>query len=98
MSPKRSPGGPEPDEETPLLHDGNTPRKDTPLPITQIAVLLLLQLTEPLTSLAIRPYINQVRPWIPNTYIIIVGDVRFSSSVSFQSLVATKEKSDTMQD
>ena len=71
MSPKRSPGAPEPDEETPL-QNGITERKYTPLPITQIAVLLLLQLTEPLTSLAIRPYINQVRSSIPNTYITLL--------------------------
>ena len=57
-----SPGAAEPDDETrPLLHDGNSPRKATPLPVSQIVVLLLLQLCEPLTSLSIRPYINQVR-------------------------------------
>jgi hypothetical protein len=65
MSPKKSQGAPEYDEETPLLHDGNAPRKGTPLPITQIAVLLLLQLTEPLTSISIRPYINQVLHQFP---------------------------------
>jgi hypothetical protein len=51
----------EPEEATPLLRDENPPRKETPLPFAQILVLLLLQLTEPITSLSIRPYINQVR-------------------------------------
>ncbi|KAH9008117.1 hypothetical protein EDB84DRAFT_1552105, partial [Lactarius hengduanensis] len=44
------------EEENALLRDENPPRKETPLPITQIVVLLLLQLTEPITSLSIRPY------------------------------------------
>ena len=48
------------DEETPLLHNASTPRKATPLPITQITILLLLLLAEPITSLSINPYINQV--------------------------------------
>ena len=56
-----------PDEETPLLRVGNAPRKETPLPITQIVVLLMLQLSEPITSLSISPYINQVRTSIPMT-------------------------------
>ena len=93
MSPKRSQGTP--DEETPLLHDRNAPRKETPLPVTQIVVLLLLQLAEPITSLSIRPYISQVRPSIPITQVI--GNVCLSLSVSSQSLVVTKERSDTTQ-
>ncbi|KAH9054526.1 MFS general substrate transporter [Lactarius vividus] len=62
MSPKspRSQGSPEAQEETPLLRDGNGPRTETPLPITQIVVLLMLQLCEPITSLSINPYINQL--------------------------------------
>ncbi|KAH9170240.1 MFS general substrate transporter [Lactarius sanguifluus] len=59
-------------KETPLLRDANTPRKETPLPITQIVVLLLLQLTEPITSLSIRPYINQLVSELP----IVGGDER----------------------
>ncbi|KAI9455178.1 MFS general substrate transporter [Lactarius psammicola] len=70
MSPKRSQGTP--DEETPLLRDGNAPRKETPLPVTQIVVLLLLQLAEPITSLAINPYINQLVSELP----IVGGDER----------------------
>ncbi|KAI9443931.1 MFS general substrate transporter, partial [Lactarius indigo] len=60
------------DEETPLLHDGNVPRKETPLPVTQIVVLLLLQLAEPLTSLSINPYINQLISELP----VVGGDER----------------------
>jgi hypothetical protein len=67
MSPKRFQGAPEPEEETPLLRDGSASRKETPLPITQILVLLLLQLCEPITSQSINPYINQVRSPIPIT-------------------------------
>lgn len=58
MSPRRSQGTV--DEETPLLHDANAPRKATPLPVTQITILLLLLLAEPITSLSINPYINQL--------------------------------------
>jgi hypothetical protein len=63
----RSQGIPEPEEETPLLRGENPIRKETPLPITQILVLLLLQTTEPLMSFSIRPYINQVRSSISIT-------------------------------
>ncbi len=58
MSHRRSQGTA--DEETPLLHGENSPRKATPLPVTQICLLLLLLLSEPITSLSINPYINQV--------------------------------------
>ena len=76
-----------PEEETPLLHDENPPRTETPLPITQILVLLLLQSTEPVMSFSIRPYINQVRSLIPITQAIGKS----------QSSVATKERLDTTQ-
>ena len=67
MSPTRLQGNPEsqPEEGTPLLGDLNPPRAETPLPVTQVLVLLLLQLCDPITSLSINPYINQVRPFIP---------------------------------
>jgi hypothetical protein len=67
MSPKRSQGAPEPDEETPLLCDGSAPLKETPLPVTQVLVLLLLQLCEPITSQSINPYISEVRSSVPIT-------------------------------
>jgi hypothetical protein len=70
MPHKRSQGTP--DEETPLLRDGNLQRKETPLPLAQILVLLLLQLSEPITSSSIRPYINQVRSSIPITSLSIM--------------------------
>ncbi|KAH9170234.1 MFS general substrate transporter [Lactarius sanguifluus] len=72
MSPITSQGAPEPEEETPLLCDANARRTETPLPITQIVVLLLLQLTEPITSLSIRPYVNQLISELP----IVGGDER----------------------
>jgi hypothetical protein len=48
------------DEETPLLSSGLRPQP-TPLPMGQILLLLLAQLTEPITSQSILPYINEVR-------------------------------------
>ncbi|KAF8268162.1 MFS general substrate transporter [Lactarius quietus] len=62
MSPVRSHwhSTPDPEEETPLLSNENSPRKETPLPVTQILVLLLLQLSEPLMSFSIRPYVNEL--------------------------------------
>ncbi|KAH8989132.1 MFS general substrate transporter [Lactarius akahatsu] len=74
MSPRsqRSQGTPEPQEGTPLLHDGNAPQTETPLPITQIVVLLLLQLCEPIASFSINPYINQLVSELP----VVGGDER----------------------
>ncbi|KAN0130269.1 major facilitator superfamily transporter [Lactarius tabidus] len=71
MSPRR-PQGPNLEEERPLLHDENPPRKETPLPITQVLVLLLLQISEPLMSFSIRPYINELVSELP----IVGGDER----------------------
>ena len=49
------------DEETPLLNTGpQHQRSPTPLPKLQIAIVLLLQVCEPLTSQSIYPYINKV--------------------------------------
>ncbi|KAF5359757.1 hypothetical protein D9756_003026 [Leucocoprinus leucothites] len=51
------------DEETPLLAspvETSTKRQASPLPKLQIAIVLLLQLCEPLTSQSIYPYINQL--------------------------------------
>ena len=48
------------DEETPLLNGNRQKqRSPTPLPKLQIAIVLLLQVCEPLTSQSIYPYINQ---------------------------------------
>ncbi|KAH8979282.1 MFS general substrate transporter [Lactarius akahatsu] len=65
-------GTPKPQEETPLLRDGNVPRMKTPLPITQMVVLFLLELCEPITSQSIKPYINQLVSELP----IVGGDER----------------------
>jgi hypothetical protein len=46
------------DEETPLLQRKSTPV--TPLPWAQFSIVLLLQLTEPLTSHVIHPFAPQV--------------------------------------
>ncbi|KAF8267053.1 major facilitator superfamily domain-containing protein [Lactarius quietus] len=56
----RRSGAREPEEESPLLRDANPLRKETPLPTSQILILLLLLLSEPITSSSIRPYINQL--------------------------------------
>jgi len=51
------------DDETPLLRvqGGNTPRKQTPLPTTQISALVFPWIAESLVFYSISPYINQVR-------------------------------------
>ncbi|KAH9169227.1 hypothetical protein EDB89DRAFT_1889072 [Lactarius sanguifluus] len=72
MSPNKSQGTPEPEEETPLLRDGDVPRTETPFPITQIVILLLLWLCEPVTSQSIKPYINQLVSELP----IVGGEER----------------------
>ena len=52
-------------EETPLLSDcaqtEDARKTPAPLPKFQIAILLLLQICEPITSQSIYPYINKVR-------------------------------------
>ncbi|KAN0136118.1 MFS general substrate transporter [Lactarius tabidus] len=72
MSPTRTESQGAPDEETSLLRDGKPQRKETPLPLAQILVLLLLQLCEPITSQSIRPYINQLVSELP----VVGGDER----------------------
>lgn len=50
------------DEETPLLASGCVTSKTsrTPLPKAQLAIVLMLQICEPITSQSIYPYINAV--------------------------------------
>ena len=56
-----------PDEETPLLDTNpQKPCLPTPLPKLQIAIVLLWQVCEPLTSQSIYPYINQVSRCVVN--------------------------------
>ena len=55
------------DEETPLLNSNTQKQRlPTPLPKLQIAIVLLLQVCEPLTSQSIYPYINQVGSCVVN--------------------------------
>jgi len=53
------------DDETPLLRvqsgDTDIPRKQTPLPTTQISALVFPWIVESLVSYSISPFINQVR-------------------------------------
>jgi hypothetical protein len=51
-----------PDEETPLLSQEQHNPKRTHIPWTQILLLLILQLAEPLTSLVIAPFAPEVCP------------------------------------
>ncbi|KAI0752769.1 MFS general substrate transporter [Daedaleopsis nitida] len=50
------------DERRPLLLEGERPkqRKPTPLPKLQIAIIMALQVAEPITSHCIYPFINQL--------------------------------------
>ena len=48
------------DERTSLLPNNYQVQKITPLPKTQLIILLFLQLAEPLVSQVITPWINQV--------------------------------------
>ncbi|KAH8102773.1 MFS general substrate transporter [Phellopilus nigrolimitatus] len=55
-----TPNLPEINEETPLLDDQAKKSDATPLPKLQIAVLSFLQLSEPVTSQSIYPFINEL--------------------------------------
>lgn len=88
------------DEETPLLQNANAQRKATPLPVTQISILLLLLLAEPITSLSINPYINQVCvSYIASCEIasLTVDILLFSWSANWRSLAVMNEKWGTTQ-
>lgn len=66
---------PSPDEYAPLLNDNmnrsddevghvdasELAREGTPLPKLQLAIVYYLQLSEPMTSMVIIPFINEVR-------------------------------------
>jgi len=60
MSPTRSDDNN--NEESPLLHVqcDDTPKRPTPLPMTQISVLVLPWIGEAIVFYSIGPYINQV--------------------------------------
>ena len=84
------------DEETPLLHDDDAQRKPTPLPKTQLFLLLLVRLAEPIASHSISPYISEVGPHLLITLCDALAPIfhisSFSLSVSFRSLAATSGK------
>ncbi|KAI9443968.1 MFS general substrate transporter [Lactarius indigo] len=60
------------DEETPFLPRDDAPRKPTPLPRLQVAVILSIWLVESLISSSISPYLNQLVRELP----IVGGDGR----------------------
>jgi len=88
------------DEETPLLGDISStqppPRKGNPLPKLQIAIVLLLQVCEPLTSQSIYPYINKVSTLCMAKKLLCLSGVYPSSSVNSTLLEVTNGKLDTM--
>ncbi|KAG1746529.1 MFS general substrate transporter [Suillus paluster] len=47
-------------ETTPLIPEGASKKPKTPLPKLQIGILMILQLVEPIASMSIFPYINQL--------------------------------------
>jgi hypothetical protein len=57
------------DEETPLLSSERGLKKSpTPVPWSQIWILLVLQLAEPLTSQVIYPFTPEVRQFVPTPF------------------------------
>lgn len=91
------------DEETPLLasetHNASHKRKHTPIPWGQFAILLVLQLAEPLTSQVIYPFAPEVSR-IPTHSETQTNDdvscVALSSSGISASLTEMRQKWDTM--
>ncbi|KAF8813396.1 hypothetical protein BYT27DRAFT_6370089 [Phlegmacium glaucopus] len=59
-------------KQTPLIHSHQGNVKRTPLPKLQIGILLFLQINEPLCSMSIYPYINELVSKLD----IIGGDTR----------------------
>ena len=56
-----------PNEETPLLNTNlRKQHSPTPLPKLQIAIVLIVQVCEPITGMSIYPYINQVSSCLVN--------------------------------
>lgn len=55
------------DEESPLLSSDRSSKKpSTPVPWSQVGILLVLQLAEPLTSQVIYPFTPEVRHLLPD--------------------------------
>jgi hypothetical protein len=56
-----------PDEETPFLSsDGGSKKPSARVPWSQVGILLVLQLAEPLTSQVIYPFTPEVRYVLPD--------------------------------
>ena len=68
------------DEETPLLLARNGKKQATPLPWFQFAILLFLQLAEPLTS-------NVIYPFAPEVYFFYMGGSLINLCISASSFV-----------
>ena len=89
------------DDETETQHllglDSQKKRTPNPLPKLQLAIVLLLQICEPITSQSIFPYINQVRflRRSGGKPLLFIFD---SLLLSLISLVVTTVKSGTMLD
>jgi len=47
-------------ETTPLVPAGASKKPKTPLPKVQISILMMLHIADPIASMSIFPYINQV--------------------------------------
>jgi hypothetical protein len=59
-----------PDEETPLLSSERDLKKSpTAIPWSQVWILLVLQLAEPLTSQVIYPFVPEVRYFVRTPFI-----------------------------
>lgn len=54
------------DEETPLLSSDGGSKKPSDVPWSQVGILLVLQLAEPLTSQVIYPFTPEVRYVLPD--------------------------------
>jgi hypothetical protein len=80
-------------DETPLLRAqsddaGDAPHKQTPLPATQISVLVLPWIAESIVAHSISPYINQVRGGLTVYTLVLTPNVVLSSLFgNFQSWV-----------
>ena len=89
------------DDETETQHllglDSQKKLLPNPLPKLQLAIVLLLQICEPITSQSIFPYINQVRLLrrLGGWPLLFIFD---SLLLSLISLVVTTVKSGTMLD
>ena len=76
--------------------DSQNKRQPNPLPKLQLAIVLLLQVCEPITSQSILPYINQVHHLADRERLLFI--IFDSLLLSLISLEVTIVRSDTMLD